>query len=205
MWLKTNHSRNNRGCFRPAGRASISPMNEPVSRVARLLCYAAALWGTQSVLAQGDGADTAPPKLTFAFELRAQVGAPVEIGEVPHGRRRIVPILGGTVKGPQLNATVLPGGADWQLIQPDGFSELDTRYTLETDKGQRVYVQNAGIRHAAPDVMRKLLAGEIVDPKLVYFRTVPTFETQAPHLQWLTRAIFIGTGERHPHDVIIRG
>ena len=29
-------------------------------------------------------------------------------------------------------------------------------------------------------------------------------ETAAPHLQWLTRAIFIGTGERHPHDVIVR-
>src|SRR5690349_14553987 len=119
-------------------------MNEPISHVARRLGLAAGPWGAQSVVAQGDGADTAPPKLTFAFELRAQVGPPQEIGQVPHGRRRIVPILGGTVKGPQLNATVLPGGADWQLIQPDGFSELDTRYTLETDKGQRVYVQNAG-------------------------------------------------------------
>src|SRR4026209_1395518 len=98
-------------------------MNEPISHVARLLCLAAALWGTQSVLAQGDGADTATPKLTFAFELRAQVGPPQESGQCRPGRRRIVPILGGTVKGPQLNATVLPGGADWQLIQPDGFSE----------------------------------------------------------------------------------
>jgi hypothetical protein len=179
-------------------------MNQAVSRVARLLCCAAAFWGAQSVLAQGNGGDAAPPKLTFAFELRAQVAPPTEIGEVPHGRRRIVAILGGTVKGPQLNATVLPGGADWQLIQPDGFSELDTRYTLETDKGQRVYVQNAGIRHAAPDVMQKLLAGEIVDPKLVYFRTVPKFETAAPELQWLARSVFVGIGERFPTEVVVR-
>ena len=172
--------------------------------MARLICFAAAVWGTQSVPAQGDGAELAPPKLTFAFELRAQVGAPVEIGEVTHGRRRIVAILGGTVKGPQLNATIVPGGADWQLIQRDGFSELDTRYTLETDKGQRVYVQNAGIRHAAPDVMQKLLAGEIVDPKLVYFRTVPKFETAAPELQWLARSVFVGIGERFPSEVVVR-
>ena len=99
---------------------------------------------------------------------------------------------------------MLPGGADWQLIQPDGFSELDTRYTLETEQGQRVYVQNAGIRHAPPDVMQKLLAGQIVDPKLVYFRTVPKFETSAPELQWLARSVFVGLGERFPTEVVVR-
>jgi hypothetical protein len=75
---------------------------------------------------------------------------------------------------------------------------------LETDKGQIIYVQNAGIRHAAPEVMKRLLAGESVDPSLVYFRTVPTFETSSPELQWLTRAIFVGSGERYPNDVRIR-
>jgi hypothetical protein len=154
--------------------------------------------------AQAQAAAGATPTLVFAFELRAQVGAPVEIGTVPHGRRRIVEILGGTVRGPQLSAKVVPGGADWQLIQPDGFSELDTRYTLETEQGQRVYVQNAGIRHAAPDVMQKLLAGQIVDPKLVYFRTVPKFETAAPELQWLARSVFVGIGERFPAEVVVR-
>ena len=145
-----------------------------------------------------------PPKLTMVFEARVQVGPPVEVGEVTHGRRRIVPILGGTFEGPGIKGRVMPGGADWQIIQTDGFSELDTRYALETDKGQLIYVQNAGIRHAAPAVMKRLLAGETVDPSLVYFRTVPQFETSAPELQWLTRAIFVGTGERYPSDVRIR-
>jgi hypothetical protein len=97
-----------------------------------------------------------------------------------------------------------PGGADWQIIGADGFSELDTRYTLETDTGRIVYVQNAGIRHAAPDVIQRLLRGETVDPKLVYFRTVPKFETSAPELQWLTRSVFVGTGERYPNEVVIQ-
>jgi hypothetical protein len=151
------------------------------------------------------GARTPPaPGLVFAFELHANVAAPVEIGQVPRGRRRIVSIVGGTFEGPGIKGKVVPGGADWQIIRADGFSELDTRYTLETDKGQIIYVQNAGIRHAAPAVMEKLLKGETVDPKLVYFRTVPTFETAAPELQWLTRAVFIGTGERYPTEVVIR-
>jgi hypothetical protein len=144
------------------------------------------------------------PGLVFAFELRVNVGAPVMVGQVPRGQRRIVSILGGTFEGPNIKGKVVPGGADWQIIRADGFSELDTRYTLETDKGQLIYVQNAGMRHAAPAIMEKLLKGETVDPKLVYFRTIPTFETAAPDLQWLTRAVFIGTGERYPTEVVIR-
>jgi hypothetical protein len=154
----------------------------------------------------GTAANSQPasPKLTFVFEMHALVGPPQEVGPVRSGRRRIVPITGGTVEGPNLRAKILPGGADWQTIQPDGFSELDTRYTLQTASGALVYVQNAGMRHAAPDVMEKLLAGQAVDPALVYFRTVPRFETSAPDLQWLTRAIFVGLGERYPNEVVIR-
>jgi hypothetical protein len=155
-------------------------------------------------LAAQSGRTPPAPGLAFAFELHAIVGAPLEIGQVPRGRRRIVSITGGTFEGPGIKGKVVPGGADWQIIRADGFSELDTRYTLETDKGQIIYVQNAGMRHAAPAVMEKLLKGEAVDPKLVYFRTIPTFETAAPDLQWLTRAVFIGTGERYPTEVVIR-
>ena len=115
-----------------------------------------------------------------------------------------MPIEGGTVSGPMLNGTVTAGGADWQVIQPDGFTELDTRYTIQTSKGEIVYVQNPGIRTAAPDVMQKLLAGQVVDPKLVYFRTQPKFETSAAELQWLTTNLFVGVGERFPNEVVIR-
>jgi len=144
------------------------------------------------------------PQLTFAFSVHASVGPPMEVGDVAGGRRRIVPILGGTFEGPGMNGVVLPGGADWQLIQPDGLSALDTRYALQTDDGRIIYVQNAGIRDAPPDVMRKLLDGEAVDPALVYFRTVPRFETSAPELQWLARSVFVGVGERFPTHVLIR-
>src|SRR5262245_14307110 len=160
--------------------------------------------GAMSAQESRTAAESAPPRLTFAFELRARVGNPVEVGQVTHGRRRIVPIEGGTIKGPLLNGTVPAGGADWQVIQADGFTELDTRYTIQTDKGALVYVQNPGIRTASPDVMQKLLAGQVVDPKLVYFRTQPKFETAAPELQWLAKSLFVGVGERYPNEVVIR-
>ena len=146
----------------------------------------------------------APPRLTFALQLRVEVGTPVEVGNVAGGRRRIISILGGTFQGPEVRGAVLSGGADWQIVRGDGFTELDTRYTLRTDRDELIYIRNAGIRHAAPEIMQKLLAGERVDPALVYFRTVPVFETAAPRLQWLTRAIFVGDGERQPNLVIVR-
>jgi len=155
------------------------------------------------VRAQPSKAAPVPPKLTYAFELHATVAAPTELGQVANGRRRIIDITGGTVEG-QIKGKVRAGGADWQIVRADGFTELDTRYTIETDKGQLIYVQNPGVRTAAPDVMKKLLAGELVDPALVYFRTQPKFETSAPELQWITRSLFVGIGERYPSEVVIR-
>jgi hypothetical protein len=173
----------------------------------RNLVVGACAWAELAVAgsaAAQDASGPQPPRLAFAFELRARVGAPVEVGQVTHGRRRIIPIEGGTIKGPMLNGTVPEGGADWQIIQSDGFTELDTRYTIQTDKGQLVYVQNPGFRTAPPEIMQKLLAGEAVDPKLVYFRTQPRFETAAPELQWLAKSLFVGVGERYPNEVVIR-
>ena len=149
------------------------------------------------------------PSLEPLLDIRVQVGPPIEIGQVGRARRRIVPILGGTCEGRErfqslLTGRVLPGGADWQLIHEDGLTEADARYTIETDRGALVYVQNRGLRHAPPDIMKKLLAGEAVDPALVYFCSTTTFETAAPELQALARAIFIGAGERHPSEVVIR-
>ena len=64
-----------------------------------------------------------PPKLTLAFTINVQVGAPTELGQVPRGRRRIIPILGGTFEGPGIRGKVVPGGADWQIVRADGLAD----------------------------------------------------------------------------------
>jgi hypothetical protein len=146
-----------------------------------------------------------PPGLEFAFEVRAEVADPLVVGELPNGTRRIIDILGGTVEGPGISGRLLPGGADWQMIRRvDGFTEVDARYTIETDTGSLIYVSNIGIRHAPPDVMQRLNAGETVDQSDIYFRCVPKFETGDRELEWLMRSIFVCTGERYPNGVIIR-
>ena len=124
------------------------------------------------------------------------LGPPQELGETPLGRRRIIPITGGTFHGERLSGRVLPGGADWQVIRADGVADLDARYTLETDDKALIYVQNQGYRHGPADVIKRLAAGETVDPSLYYMRTTPRFETGAERYQWLNRIVCVATGAR---------
>ncbi len=141
--------------------------------------------------------------LDFVFHLRVEVAAALELGETQQGRRRIIPIIGGTVEGPRLAGRVLPGGADWQIIRGDGCAELEARYTIEAEDGALIAVANRGLRHAPPEIVAKLLAGEPVDPAAYYFRCTPVFETAAPAHRWLTRTVFAATGERRPDLVEI--
>lgn len=144
------------------------------------------------------------PELEYCFELLVQVDAPMDLGETQHGHRRIVPIAGGSFSGPKLEGVVVPGGADWQVIHPDGVVEIDTRYTLKTKDGALIYLRNAGLRYATPEVTARMAAGELVSPTQYYFRTSPVFETAAPGLQWMVHSLFVGVAERRPKDVSVQ-
>jgi hypothetical protein len=139
--------------------------------------------------------------LRALFRAEIALAAPQELGEGPLGRRRVIPITGGRFAGERLSGRVLPGGADWQVIRADGVADLDARYTLETDDGALIYVRNKGYRHGPEDVVRRLAAGETVDPALYYMRTTPWFETGAPRYAWLNRIVCVGTGARRPAAV----
>ncbi len=143
-------------------------------------------------------------RVDFAFEVRVAVGEPRDLGELPVGRRRIVPIVGGTFDGPRLKGVVMPGGADWQVVRPDGVTELEARYWLETDDGATISVLNLGRRRAPPEIAARLLAGEFVEPALYYFRATPSFLAPAGKHDWLTRSVFVADCERQPALVIVR-
>lgn len=146
------------------------------------------------------------PTLELIAELSVTVAAPIEAGAVQgastRGRRRTIPITGGTVRG-RLSGRVLAGGADFQLVVSDTMAVLDARYTLALDSGERIFVQNHALRRGSAEAIAKLVLGERVDPSEIYFRCVPTFEVSEPSLAWLTDSIFIGTGARFPDRVEI--
>jgi hypothetical protein len=135
-------------------------------------------------------------ELRHLADLTVDLGPPLELGDSPRGRRRIIPIIGGEVTGERLSGRVLDGGADWQTVFADGSAELDTRYMIETGDGALIDIRNFGYRHGPPEVLAALARGEAVDPKSYYMRTTPRFETGDPRYLWLNRLIAVGSGER---------
>jgi hypothetical protein len=126
----------------------------------------------------------------------------ISAGEIGSGVRRIIPIIGGEVKG-EVNGKVLPFGADFQIIRPNELIELEAKYAFETGDGAIVYVENKGIRFGPVELLQKLKRGEPVDPDLIYCRTVPKFETGHEDYRWLMQHIFIASAARHADRVVI--
>lgn len=139
----------------------------------------------------------------YVFSLSITIGAPIVAGDFGHGVRRIIPILGGAVRGDDISGTILPCGADFQVIRPNGFTELEAKYSFETDDGAVIYIENVGIRFGPKHLLDRIALGEVVDPSLIYFRSVPKFETGAAKYRWLMENLFIGVGARHPDRVEI--
>jgi uncharacterized protein DUF3237 len=139
----------------------------------------------------------------YVFSLAVKIGAPIVAGDFGYGLRRIIPILGGEVRGDGIRGTILPCGADFQTIRPNGFTELEAKYAFEMEDGAIVYIENIGIRFGPKELLDRIAKGETVDPARIYFRSLPKFETGAENYRWLMENLFIGVGVRHPDRVEI--
>ena len=121
-------------------------------------------------------------KAELLLEVRYDHDEAQEIGDTPHGNRRIVYLKGGEFEGPKLKGEVLPGGGAWFLRRPDGASEIDVRATMRTDDGHLIYTQYRGILHGGSD------------GKEYYFRITPYYETASEKYVWLNRIVAVGVG-----------
>ena len=137
------------------------------------------------------------------FVVIATLAGIQKLGNTPYGERRIINMLGGTVQGPRLTGTILPGGADWQIVRNDGVVHLTARYTVQTESGGYFLVNSEGYRHGPPEVMERLARDETVDPSLYYFRAFMRFETADPGAAWLNRILAVGYGARENKAVKI--
>jgi hypothetical protein len=139
----------------------------------------------------------------YVFTITANIGSVTSAGDIGHGVRRIIPITGGEVRGDAINGKVCAFGADFQIIRPNELIELEAKYAFETDDGAVVYIENVGIRFGPKHLLDRIAKGKIVDPALIYFRSVPRFETGAAKYRWLMENLFVGVGARHPDRVEI--
>ena len=123
------------------------------------------------------------PKLAFALQLKVTLGEVFSIENTQHGRRTVIPITGGTFEGPRIKGTIINGGADYQLANADGRTELEAIYCIKTDDGVYIHVRNRGIIYGGKDADG--------NPSF-YFRAAPQFEAPADgKYGWLNNALFV--------------
>jgi hypothetical protein len=96
----------------------------------------------------------------------------------------MVPILGGRFYGgpdfEALSGTVLPGGADRQLLRADGVKELDALYEMQTDSGDVLTLRN------------NVIVDEARQPDR-YAMSVISVTAPRGEIDWLNRRLVLGT------------
>ena len=123
-------------------------------------------------------------KTEFMWEAKVKIANMINVGESKRGTRRVIPITGGTFSGPKIKGEVLSGGEDWQLVRPDGDTELYARYLLKTDDGHVIQIINRALMHMG------------TPSEGFYCRSA--IDLEAPNnspYDYLNHAIFIGTLE----------
>ena len=123
-----------------------------------------------------------PPICEFVYEAIIDIADVQNLGQSLQGQRFIVNILGGEFNGPCLKGKVLPGGADRQLLRPDGVKELDALYEIQTDDGTVITVHNQVVVDMPTQEQR-------------YARSVVKFRAPAGQYEWLNRRVFVGNLE----------
>lgn len=142
------------------------------------------------------------PGYEFIFAAEGKLADPIQFGETFEGPRRMIAILEGNFEGPGIRGTFIStAAADWQYTRPDGVTQAEATYAIKTDDGVIIQVQNYGLRFGPEAVMKRLAAGEDVDPAEYYFRTNPRFKAPTGKYDWLNRGIFIGTGARYANSI----
>lgn len=143
------------------------------------------LFLTMSAFAQEEVQPKMPaPQLEFVMQLNVSIDGAYAVGDIPQGHRQIIPITGGTFRGPNISGTILAGGADYQLSAPGGErTQLEAIYSIRTDDGVNIHVRNCGIIYSGKDAQ---------GDQSFYFRAAPKFEAPLDSkYAWLNNAIYV--------------
>lgn len=140
-------------------------------------------------------------KLVHLMQMKAHVEAPIEIGPMPIGTRRVFNAVSGTFEGERLRGEVLHNGGEWFLDAGDGMGQVDVRLMLRTEDGAPIYMRYSGIMDFNELVGQKLAQGVSTDYGDNRFLTHVRFECADPRYAWLTTTVAVGEGRMHPDCV----
>jgi hypothetical protein len=123
---------------------------------------------------------------TVLFDLVIQTDAVSTVGELT-----IVPVKGGTFDGPKLRGTIVGPSGDWIVRRRDGSNALDVRMLLQTEDGEKIYMNWHGISYAPAGGAQ-------------YARILPTFEANPGKYEWLNHIVAVGVYRPTPGKVVYR-
>jgi hypothetical protein len=98
------------------------------------------------------GGIPSPEGGTLIFEVQTKLDRLATLGTTPYGTRRIAVGLEGTVSGPKLSATTMPGALDFELALSNGVIEVEDMLVFRTEDGKYIYSRSAGVGPDAKDV-----------------------------------------------------
>lgn len=136
------------------------------------------------------------PQTSMVWTALVDVGDRVDLGATSLGHRYMIPILGGEFIGApgheMLSGTVLPGGADRQLLRSDGAKELDAIYEMQVEDGTVLSIRN------------RVTVDEGRTPTRYAMSVIDVTAPDGPH-DWLNRRLLVGTlqSARPQEDVVI--
>ncbi|MEO8105881.1 MAG: DUF3237 domain-containing protein [Actinomycetes bacterium] len=123
-----------------------------------------------------------PPVKNKVFTLDVLLREPIILSGSDLGRRTFIPIMGGSVSGSRLDATIIDGGGDWALERADGGMNIHAHYLIRADDEEVIEVDNVGRWRERADGS-------------TYFVTTPVFVVGDGRHAWLRETVFVGMGQ----------
>jgi hypothetical protein len=134
-------------------------------------------------------ADAIPEiELEYAFSIRFDISGHIEF-EGSMRSRTFEPVSGGEIWGPRLQGRVVPqSGADFATA-----GQLNSHLMLQSTDGTWLYMNQLGYEH------------NDTEDGSPYFRVTPYFDSPQGSLEWISKTVFVGTGERfsNPAHLVI--
>ena len=81
---------------------------------------------------------------------RPRCGPIQDLGQTARGHRRIIDIWAARCMARDCEGEILPGGADWQIVRPDGTIEVVARYTIRGALGRSGLRPERGLARRRP-------------------------------------------------------
>lgn len=80
-----------------------------------------------------------------------------EVGVTQFGKRHLIELSGGSLKGPKIEATLQKGGMDQPLVLDNGAVELEEILMLRTKDGRYIYLRVCGVAPSEQEPVRVVM------------------------------------------------